>query len=134
MRRSGPCNLKGVSRGRRGGLEGLLELLEVVSASFWCQEHVLRFRGKSPPQPLLTPGRSPRSTPASQSPASILPLTTSRGDGEKKKRERKSLIPPTFTRGIIEPDERRGIRKKRTVENALLANQEPIAPHPVGKL
>lgn len=110
MRRSGPCNLKGVSRGRRGGLEGLLELLEVVSASFWCQEHVLRFRGKSPPQPLLTPGRSPRSTPASQSPASILPLTTSRGDG-KKERERK--FPQTFTRGIIEPDERRGIRKKK---------------------
>jgi len=32
--------------------EGLLELLEVVSIGFWCQEHVLRYRGKSSPRRL----------------------------------------------------------------------------------
>ena len=135
-----------MSRGRRGGLEGLLELLEVVSAGFWCQEHVLRFRGKSSPQPLLTTlpsspsvDRLDRPLLPRNYPASILPTTTSRGDGaggKKGKRKEKNwkeeiyIFLTTCMREIIEASESRW---EKTMEKRV-ADRPRTPPRSVDKL
>lgn len=128
-----------MSKGASRRAEGLLELLEVVSAGFWCQEHVLRFRGKSSPQPLLP---SPPLSIASIDPTAPdssrrrVEVTKKKKKRKKKKREKrgkkKEARPANFQqRARNNRDRARGVelekKKKGTIENALLTGQEPIA-------
>lgn len=97
----------GLSKGASRRAEGLLELLEVVSAGFWCQEHVLRFRGKSSPQPLL-PSPPPALDRLDRPHSSRFFPTTSRGDEKKRngkkegKRKKPALPTSNNEREIIE--------------------------------
>jgi len=65
--------------------EGLLELLEVVSIGFWCQEHVLRFRGKSSPRRLPRVFRYDRTLTTSHTPRDSFSRFSCK---KKKRRER----------------------------------------------
>lgn len=125
-----------LSKGASRRAKGLLELLEVVSAGFWCQEHVLRFRGKSSPQTPAAafPARSPRSTtptpvtPAPDSSRRRVEVTKKRNKNKKKeknskgekKRKKERRIPTSNARN--NRDRARGVKlekkKKGTIENA----------------
>lgn len=143
MRRSGPCNLEGegegvgLSKGASRRAEGLLELLEVVSAGFWCQEHVLRFRGKSSPQPLppLSIASIDPTAPVTPAPDSSRRRVEVTKKKKRKKRngkkegKRRNPILPTSNNARNNRDRARGVEleKRGTIENALLTGQEPIA-------
>jgi len=76
------CDLERLEREREregGRTEGLLELLEVVSIGSRCQEHVLRFRGKSSPPTTIPRVRSTvPASPLSLSPSDSLPRARAR--------------------------------------------------------